>query len=47
MKSFYLDNLIFRFTTAEFFLYIYTIIIILIALLLCIGIYCLYKKYKK
>ncbi|MBP6870072.1 hypothetical protein KBC04_04270 [Candidatus Babeliales bacterium] len=41
------DSLIFRFTTTDFFLYIHTIIIILVGLWVVTGIYYMYKKYKK
>ncbi len=41
------DNLIFHFTTTEFFLYIHTIIMILLGLWLTIGMYYVYNFYKK
>ncbi|MDP3788710.1 MAG: hypothetical protein Q8Q60_05350 [Candidatus Chromulinivorax sp.] len=42
-----LDSLIFYFTTTKFFLYIHTIIMILLALWTTIGIYYVYKFYNK
>jgi hypothetical protein len=41
------DSLIFHFTTTEIFLYIHTIIMILLSLWITIGIYYVYKFYKK
>ncbi len=42
-----LDGLIFFFTTRKFFLYIHTIIMILLALWITIGIYYVYKFSSK
>ncbi|MBV8660675.1 MAG: hypothetical protein JO129_00840 [Candidatus Dependentiae bacterium] len=41
------DTIIFRFTTSDFFIYIHTIIIILLGLWTIIGIYYVYNFYKK
>jgi hypothetical protein len=41
------DTIIYRFTTKEFFVYIHTIMMILLALWIMIGIYYFYKFYKK
>lgn len=41
------DNIIFHFTTTEFFVYIHTIIMILLGLWITIGFYYVYKFYKK
>jgi hypothetical protein len=40
------NSIIFRFTTTEFFLYIHTIIMILVGLWITLGIYFVYKIYK-
>lgn len=41
------DTLMFHFTTTEFFVYIHTIIVILLGIWMCLGIYYLYTFYKK
>ncbi len=41
------DSIIFQFTITEFFLYIHTIFIIALGLWLTIGIYYMYKSYRK
>lgn len=41
------DSIIFHFTTIEFFLYIHSIVMLLLVLWTAIGIYYMYKCYKK